>query len=52
MINGEATLKRFYREKNHIRLQPGNPNMEPIIIPAGADVTIIGKAIKIIRDIE
>ena len=52
MINGEATLKRFYREKNHIRLQPGNPNMEPIIIPAGADVTIIGQVIKIIRDIE
>lgn len=52
MVNGEATLKRFHREKDHIRLQPRNPNMEPIIIPAGEDVTIIGKAIKIIRDIE
>lgn len=52
MINGEATLKRFYREKDHIRLQPRNPSLEPIIIPAGEEVIIIGKAIKIVRDIE
>lgn len=52
MINGEATLKRFHREKDHIRLQPRNPNMEPIIIPAGEEIIIIGKAIKIVRDIE
>lgn len=51
MIDGEATLKRFYREKDHIRLQPRNPNMDPILIPAGEEVTIIGKAVKIIRDI-
>jgi repressor LexA len=52
MINGEATLKRFHREHDHIRLQPRNPNMEPIIIPAGEEVTIIGKAVKIVRDID
>lgn len=52
MINGEATLKRFYRERDHVRLQPRNPNMEAIIIPAGEELTIIGKAIKIVRDIE
>lgn len=51
MIDGEATLKRFYREKDHVRLQPRNPNMDPIIIPAGEEVVIIGKAVKIIRDI-
>lgn len=51
MINGEATLKRFHREHDHIRLQPRNPNMEPIIIPAGEELTIIGKAIKIVRDL-
>ncbi len=28
----EATLKRYYREKNRIRLQPANPNMEPIYV--------------------
>jgi repressor LexA len=52
MVDGEATLKRFYRERDHIRLQPRNPNMEPIIIPAGKGVSIVGKVVKIIRDIE
>jgi repressor LexA len=31
---GEATLKRFYREGNHIRLQPANSTMEPRIVDA------------------
>ncbi len=35
MVEGEATLKRFYKERGRIRLQPENPNMEPIIIRAG-----------------
>lgn len=52
MVDGEATLKRFYRERDHIRLQPRNPNMDAIIIPASETVIIIGKAIKIVRDIE
>ncbi len=52
MVDGEATLKRFYRERGRIRLQPRNPNMEPIIIPAGRELSIIGKVVKIIRDIE
>ncbi|MBT0664482.1 transcriptional repressor LexA [Geobacter pelophilus] len=52
MIDGEATLKRFYRERDHIRLQPRNPNMAAIIIPAGEELAIIGKAVKIIRNIE
>ncbi|MFZ3209444.1 MAG: transcriptional repressor LexA [Geobacteraceae bacterium] len=52
MVDGEATLKRFYREHDHIRLQPRNPNMEPIIIPAGEQVAILGKVVKIVRDIE
>src|SRR5512136_2302033 len=50
MIDGEATLKRFYRERGRIRLQPENPNMEPIIIGAGeGKVTIIGKVVGIYR---
>lgn len=52
MVDGEATLKRFFREKDSIRLQPENPNMAPIIIPDGpSDVTIIGKVVGIIRDL-
>ncbi len=50
MIDGEATLKRFYRERGRIRLQPENPNMEPIIVRAGSkEVTIIGKVVGIYR---
>lgn len=52
MVDGEATLKRFYRERDHIRLQPRNPNMEAIIIPAEEEVSIVGKVVKIVRDIE
>ena len=32
MIDGEATVKRFYREADHIRLQAENPDMPPIVI--------------------
>ncbi|KAF0219168.1 MAG: repressor [Geobacteraceae bacterium] len=53
MTGGEATLKRFYRERGHIRLQPENPNMEPIIIRQGDDeVVIVGKVVGIYRSLE
>jgi repressor LexA len=53
MVGGEATLKRFYREQNHIRLQPENPNYDAIIIREGAaEVTIIGKVVGIYRQLE
>ena len=38
----EVTLKRFYKEKDHIRLQPENDYLEPIIVK---NATILGKAI-------
>ena len=44
----EVTLKRFYKEKNHIRLQPENDYLEPIILK---NVTILGKAIGLYRKI-
>lgn len=50
MVGGEATLKRFFRERNRIRLQPENPAMEPIIVRAkDGEVTIIGKVVGIYR---
>lgn len=50
LIDDEATLKRFYKEKNHIRLQPANSNMDPIIIDKDtAQVRIVGKVISILR---
>lgn len=47
--NQEATLKKFYREKEHIRLQPANKNLEPIIIDKGVPVAIQGIVLDIIR---
>lgn len=41
-----ATVKRFFRETNRIRLQPENPTMEPIY---ATDVTIVGKVIGLLR---
>ena len=53
MVDGEATLKRFYPEKDSIRLQPENPNYNPIIIREGeAEVTIIGKVVGVYRSLE
>ena len=51
MVDGEATLKVFYRERGRIRLQPRNPNMAPIIVGKGEEVTIIGKVVGIFRSI-
>jgi repressor LexA len=44
----EATVKTFYKEKDHIRLQPENASMEPIRLNK---VTILGKVIGLFRDI-
>ncbi|HEY5672221.1 MAG TPA: transcriptional repressor LexA [Malonomonas sp.] len=50
MFDGEATLKRFFREAGQIRLQPENARMQPIIITAEAgEVAIIGKVTGIVR---
>jgi repressor LexA len=44
----EATVKRFYKEKDHFRLQPENSSLEPIILQS---VTILGKVIGVYRSI-
>ena len=49
MIDGfesEATVKRFYKESGHIRLQPENSTMSPIIV---TDVKILGKVRGVFR---
>ena len=50
LVNDEfesgATVKRFYREADHIRLQPENDFMDPII---ATDVTIVGKVKGVFR---
>ena len=46
LIDDSATVKRFYKEDGHIRLQPENDFMDPIIVD---DCSIVGKVIGLIR---
>ncbi len=50
--NYEATLKKFYKEKKFIRLQPANKTMEPIIIKGDRELTIQGIVIDVIKNEE
>ncbi|MFY9498846.1 MAG: transcriptional repressor LexA [Tepidanaerobacteraceae bacterium] len=42
LLDDEATIKRFYKETDYIRLQPENPSMAPIIVK---DLKILGKVV-------
>ena len=46
LIDDSATVKTFYKEKDHIRLQPENDNMDPIIVD---ECTILGKVFGVFR---
>ena len=46
MVEDDTTVKRFYRENGHFRLQPENSTMEPIIVP---ELTILGKVVSLYR---
>lgn len=46
LIDDSATVKTFYKEKDYIRLQPENDNMDPIIV---SDCTILGKVFGVFR---
>ena len=46
LIEEEATVKTFYKEKDHIRLQPENSLLDPIIVP---NCEILGKVIGVFR---
>lgn len=49
MIGEEATVKRFFKEKNNIRLQPENPYMQPIITN---EAIILGKVVGLFRKVQ
>jgi len=48
LIGDEATCKRFFREKDHIRLQPENEEMEPIL---SAEAQVLGKVVGVFRKV-
>lgn len=49
LIDNEATVKRFYKENGHFRLQPENDDYAPIIT---SELVILGKVISLIRNFE
>jgi len=49
LIGEEATVKRFYKADDHVRLQPENPSIKPIIVK---DVSILGKVIGLFREVQ
>lgn len=50
--DNETTLKYYYKETDHIRLQPANPTMEPIYIDPSRHVRIMGKVVMVIRQVK
>jgi len=52
LIGEEATVKRFFKEHDHIRLQPEHPSMEPIILDQDQPVEILGKVVAVFRKMD
>ena len=54
IINDEATVKRFFRRRNNICLEPANPAMKPIIIKESQahEIIIVGKVVTVLRQIK
>jgi repressor LexA len=48
LVGDEATVKRFFQEDDHVRLQPENDSMEPIRVQ---DVRVLGKVVGLMRSI-
>jgi repressor LexA len=49
VVDGEYTLKKFYRRNNQIELRPENGSMAPIVVAAGKDIRIEGVLIGVVR---
>jgi repressor LexA len=48
LVGEEATVKRFFHESDHVRLQPENPSMEPI---RSKDVKVLGRVVGLFRSV-
>ena len=49
LVNGEATVKTYFKKTGHIELHPANPAMQPIIVQPGEEFHIEGVVIGVIR---
>ena len=48
LVGEEATVKRFFQEPDHVRLQPENETMEPI---RSRDVRVLGRVVGLMRNL-
>lgn len=51
MVDNEVTLKRFFRERDQIRLEPANESMNPIMVDPSRDIRILGVLTGVLRKI-
>lgn len=49
MVDKAVTLKRFYQKKDHIRLEPANGTMDPIIVQPDSEIQILGVLVGVLR---
>jgi repressor LexA len=49
MIDNEVTLKRYYRDKSQVRLEPANGRMQPIFVDPNSDSCILGVLVGVLR---
>lgn len=52
LIDDEATVKRFFKDADRIRLQPENPAMEPIILDPQQSSNVLGKVVAVFRHVQ
>ena len=51
LLGDEATVKRFFKEGDQVRLQPEHPTMEPILVEKPQALTILGKVVAVFRNL-
>jgi repressor LexA len=49
MVEGAATLKKFFRRRDRVVLEPSNSTMAPIVVEPGKDVAVVGVLIGVVR---
>lgn len=51
LMDDEATIKRFFRDGDHVRLQPEHPTMQPIIVTKQQSLAVLGKVVAVFRQL-
>ncbi len=51
LLGDEATVKRFFKDGDRVRLQPEHPSLEPIVVTKGQPFTILGKVVAVFRQL-